>query len=180
MVFDYFKALHLIFMVAWFAGLFYLPRLYIYYVEAEDKAPDAKKVLQDQFLIMIRRLWHIITWPAMILTVVFGTGMLVVNTTFLKMDYMHVKLGMVFLLVLYHVFSYTIYLKMKKGQPVMSSFKLRLWNEVATLLLFGIIFVIVLRDSLTWMIGVGGLVGLAIVLMVAVQLYKRSRERNSD
>ena len=76
---DYFvlKALHLIFVVSWFAALFYIVRLYIYHAEAEDKEEPAKEILQTQYKIMEKRLFYIIGWPAMILTTLFGTWMLI-------------------------------------------------------------------------------------------------------
>ena len=70
--YDFIKALHLIFMVSWFAGLFYMVRLFIYFREASDKTEPEKEILQKQFILMMQRLWWIITTPAMVLTVVFG------------------------------------------------------------------------------------------------------------
>ena len=69
------KALHIIFVVSWFAGLFYIIRLFIYHTEAEEKPESERKALQDQFKIMENRLWYIITWPAAILATVFGVWM---------------------------------------------------------------------------------------------------------
>ena len=65
---SYIKALHIIFVVSWFSGLFYIVRLFIYFAEAEKKEEPAKKILQTQYKIMSKRLWYIITWPSAILT----------------------------------------------------------------------------------------------------------------
>jgi putative membrane protein len=104
--YDFIKALHLIFMVSWFAGLFYMVRLFIYFREATDKAEPEKEILQKQFVIMMQRLWWIITTPAMVLTVVFGVWMLALNPTYLlQAPWMHLKLCFVLLLLIYHFYS---------------------------------------------------------------------------
>jgi putative membrane protein len=101
MTFDVVKALHIIFVVSWFAGLFYMVRLFIYDVEANLKTEPEKSILQKQFQIMQSRLWWIITTPAMILSVVFGTWMIVLNFNYyLSSPWMHLKLGFVFLLLI--------------------------------------------------------------------------------
>ena len=106
--YDYIKALHLIFMVSWFAGLFYMVRLFIYFKEADDKIPAQKAILQPQFVIMMQRLWWIITTPAMLLTVLFGVWMIALNPNYLlHAPWMHLKLGFVVMLLIYHFyFSY--------------------------------------------------------------------------
>ena len=101
--YDFIKALHLIFMVSWFAGLFYMVRLFIYFREAADKPTPEKEIVQNQFVIMMQRLWWIITTPAMVLTVAFGVWMLALNPAYLlKAPWMHLKLGFVLLLLIYH------------------------------------------------------------------------------
>ena len=102
-LFNISKALHIIFMVSWFAGLFYMVRLFIYFVEAGSKEENESKILRKQYLIMQKRLWYIISWPAMILTLIFGSIMLIINPDLLIVGYMHIKLTFVFLLVAYHV-----------------------------------------------------------------------------
>lgn len=176
MDFSIVKALHIIFMVSWFAALFYMPRLLIYFVEANSKAAESKEILQDQFRIMQKRLWFIIGWPAMVLTLVFGIWMLVLRPVYLEFPWMHVKLSMVLILTIYHLATHNIYLKVRNNQSKMSSTKLRLWNEIATILLFAIVFVVVMKDSLSWIWAIVSLVLLAIVLMLATKWYKKKRE----
>ena len=113
--FLYYKALHLIFMVSWFAGLFYTVRLFIYFSEADDTFKENASILKVQYQLMQRRLWYIIAWPAMLLTLTFGILMLVSNPAFLSIPYMHVKLTLVFLLVIYHVLCHFIFLQQKKN-----------------------------------------------------------------
>src|SRR5690606_32295663 len=119
------KALHIIFMVSWFAGLFYIVRLFIYHTEAQEKSEQEKNILSAQFKIMEKKLWWIITTPAMILTVVFGTLMLIENPALLKMPWMHLKLTFIVLLLVYHFKSQKIMLKMDKEIFTWSSNKLR-------------------------------------------------------
>lgn len=174
------KALHIIFMVSWFAGLFYIVRLFIYHVEAEEREPQAKKILQDQYKIMQKRLWYIITWPAGVLTIIFGIWMLVLQPSFLKMPWMHLKLSFVFGLFLYHLKCGHIYSQLQKDIIKWTSTKLRMWNEIATLFLFAIVFIVVVgRTSLDhWYWGVLGLVIFGILMMIIVKLYKKNREKS--
>jgi protoporphyrinogen IX oxidase len=170
------KALHIIFVVSWFAGLFYIVRLFIYHTEAQTKSEDEKRILSDQFQIMERRLWWIITTPAMILTVVFGTWMIIINPSFLQQGWMHIKLTFVVLLLVYHFVCQKIMVDMQKGKFNWKSNALRIWNEVATLSLVAIIFLVTLRDSLDWIKGTVGFFVVAIGLMIAIKMYKRLRK----
>ncbi|HEX4886672.1 MAG TPA: CopD family protein [Luteibaculaceae bacterium] len=176
---DYFyiKALHIIFMVSWFAGLFYLPRLFIYHVEAQDKTAEVRSAFNEQFKLMQRRLWYIITWPAAILTFVFGFWMLYIYPEWLTAPWMHLKLGLVFLLAVYHLACGRLFSKHQRDVFPYSSFKLRLWNEVATLLLIAIVFVVVLKDTISWLYGILGIFIIAGGLTFAVARYKKRRER---
>lgn len=176
------KALHIIFMVSWFAGLFYIVRLFIYHTEAQQKEESARKVLSDQFEIMEKRLWWIITTPAMILTFVFGFWML-----FERWDYffespagrwMHIKLAFVGLLLVYHFVCQKIMFDLKKGKFGWKSNMLRLWNEVATLALVAIVFIVMLKDSMNWIKGTIGFFAVAIGLMILIKMYKRLRAKN--
>ncbi|MEY3591464.1 MAG: hypothetical protein RLZZ38_421 [Bacteroidota bacterium] len=177
MTYDYIKALHLIFMVSWFAGLFYMVRLLIYFREAADKPLTEKQVLQPQFIIMMQRLWWIITTPAMILTVIFGLWMLFLNADYLlKAPWMHLKLGFVGLLLIYHFYTQKMLRSCQKGAINWNSNRLRIWNEVATLFLVSIIFLVVLKNQLSWINGTVGFFGVGILLMLGIKLYKKLRK----
>ena len=110
-----FKTLHLIFMVTWFAGLFYMARLFVYHREAEAKPSPIKEALQDQYAIMERRLFYIITWPGMVLTVIFGTAMLIANPNYLSL-WLYVKLFMVLLLIIYHLYCGELMKDLKEAE----------------------------------------------------------------
>jgi putative membrane protein len=175
--YDFIKALHLIFMVSWFAGLFYMVRLFIYFREAADKPAPEKEILQNQFVIMMQRLWWIITTPAMVLTLVFGVWMLTLNPAYLlKAPWMHLKLGFVLLLLIYHFYSQKLLRNAEAGLIKWSSNQLRIWNEVATLLLVIIVFLVVLKNHLNWISGTLGFFGVGVALMLGIKLYKKLRK----
>ncbi len=174
---GYLKALHIIFIVTWFAGLFYIVRLFIYHTEAETKPEPEKSILQNQYKIMEKRLWYGITWPSMIITLILGSWMLWENSAFLYQAYFVLKLCFVGGLVLYHIQCHVIFKQLQNNIIKHTSFKLRLWNELATLFLVAIVFLIVLKSNSGFIWGTLGLVVFAVTLMLAVKIYKRNRER---
>jgi putative membrane protein len=176
--FQVVKALHLIFMVTWFAGLFYIVRLFVYHAEASKMTEPEKSILTAQYKIMEWRLWYIITWPSMLLNLLFGISMLVKNPEFLTLPFMHVKLVLVGLLAIYHLYCHNILVKIQNNKMTFGSTGFRMLNEVATLLLIAIIFVIVLRDAFSWVYGIIGIMGVAILMMVAIKGYKKMRAKN--
>lgn len=179
MSFDTIKALHIIFVVSWFAGLFYIVRLFIYHTEAQEKPEVEKKVLSQQFEVMEHRLWWIITTPAMVLTIVFGTWMLALNWGYYgTQGWMHIKLSFVGVLLIYHFVCQKIMLDLKRGKFNWKSNGLRLWNELATLCLVAIVFLVVMKNQLTWIKGTVGFFAVAIGLMILIKIYKRVRKAN--
>ena len=171
-----FKALHIVGFTAWFAGLFYLVRMFVYHREAFDKASPEREVLIKQFNLMEWRVYKFICNPAMILTWSFGAAMLVYNPAYLKMPWIHVKLTLVFLLSGYHHSCKSIIKKLEKGESKYSSFQLRLMNEVPTLFLIGIVFMAVLRDTANYLYVFGGLFLFGILLYLSAKAYKKKRE----
>ncbi len=167
------KALHIIFVVSWFAGLFYIVRLFIYHTEAQLKPSNEAEILSAQFTIMEKKLWWIITTPAMVLTVVFGVWMLVLNPGLLSLPWMHIKLTFVLLLLVYHFVCQRLLKKVANGQFNWSSTQLRLWNELATLVLVAVVFLVELQHSMNWIGGTVGFFGVGILLMLLIRIYKR-------
>lgn len=177
MDFNTVKALHIIFVVSWFAGLFYIVRLYIYHTEAQQREEPARSILSEQFIVMQKRLWWIITTPAMVLTIVFGTWMYALNWTYYSVaGWMHLKLGFVALLLIYHFVCQRLMFEMARGRFRWTSNVLRLWNEVATLALVAIVFLVTLKNELNWIWGTVGFFAVAIGLMVLIKIYKRFRK----
>ena len=160
------------------AGLFYMVRLFIYHTEAKQKPEREYTVLHKQFMIMESKLWWIITTPSMYLTILAGIVMLYEAPGLLNVGWMHVKLTFVLGLIAYHFICQRIMHRLKIENSRWTSTKLRLWNELATVLLFAIVFVVVLKSAINWIYGVLGLLLLAIMLMIAVKIYKKIRQHN--
>lgn len=176
MSFVVIKSLHIIFMVSWFAGLFYIVRLFIYHTEAQQRENAARQVLTEQFIIMEKKLWWIITTPAMVLTLLFGIWMLLEVPAYLQMPWMQIKLTFVALLLVYHFISQKILFDLKNNKFNWSSTGLRIWNEGATLVLVAVVFLVVMQDSLNWIKGTIGFFTVAIGLMIGIKMYKRLRK----
>lgn len=176
--YNTYKALHIIFVVSWFAGLFYIVRLFIYHTEANMKSETERDILQKQFNFMQRRLWYVITTPAMILTVVFGSLMLWCQPALFSMPWMQIKLAFVVILLVYHFICQGIMYKLEKGNSGWKSGHLRMWNELATLILVAVIFLVILKDSLSWITGTLSFFGVAIALMLGIKLYKKLTAKN--
>ena len=135
----WFKAFHIIFMVTWFAGLFYLPRLFVYHAESTDD------ISHKRFLVMEKKLFIIMTIGAL-LTAIFGISMAVQKWPILVTEgWFHAKLTLVVLLIAYHAYCYRLMQVFTAGQNTRSSRFYRLFNEVPVLMLFGIVILVVVR-----------------------------------
>jgi len=176
----YLKALHIIFVITWFAGIFYMPRLFIYNTEAETKSEEAKKILHEQFAIMMKRLWYGITFPSAILTLIFGP-IIMFNDGWNKVlfdepgRWLLIKLIFVLLLYLYFFSLHQIFKQQLKGVFKYTSQQLRIWNEVATVFLVAIVMLAVVKQSISVVWGLVGMILLIIVLLCAIRIYKLLR-----
>lgn len=179
MAYLYVKSLHIIFITTWFAGLFYIIRLFIYFKEAEDKEEPAQTILKNQYALMCKRLWYIITWPSAVLATIFAVWLLILQPFWLEANWMIIKLVFVGLLFAYHGSCQVMYNQVAKGVLNYSSYTLRIWNEVATIILFACVFLVVLKTTLGWIFGVAGIVGISILLMLGIKLYKGIRAKKS-
>jgi len=176
----YFKALHIIFIVTWFAGLFYMPRLLIYNTEAGSKPEEAKKVLREQFGIMMKRLWFGITWPSAILTLLLGLFVMWKGgwfEIFATQTWLHIKLIFVVFLYAYHFSLHVLLKKQLKGVFKYSSQQLRIWNELATIFLVAIVMIVVVKQNMSIVWGILGLLLFVIILMSAIKIYKIIRTK---
>ena len=131
---------HIIFMVAWFAGLFYLPRLFVYHAASEND------VACEQFKIMEHKLfWYIMT-PAGILTSVFGVWLFLLNWhAYLMMGWMHAKLFLVFLLWCYHIYCGYLLQQFAFDENKLSSKFYRFFNEFPTIILIAVVILVVVK-----------------------------------
>ncbi|REA56017.1 protoporphyrinogen IX oxidase [Dyadobacter luteus] len=180
MTYLHFKALHIIFVVSWFAGLFYIPRLFVYHTEANTKPEAERNILIAQFVKMEMLLWKAIMVPAAWLAIIFGGILLYITPSWLEQDWMQLKLLFVAGLLAYHFFTGKIRNELKEGKYRFTSFQLRLYNEVATIFLFSIVFLVVLKNTVDWLWGVLGLITFAILMMTAVRIVKRIREKGKE
>ena len=170
-LYNYIKSLHLIFVITWFAGLFYIVRLFVYHAEAKQKPQPEQDILIKQYQLMQYRLWYIITWPSAILEV---------GKVWLTQPWMHVKLAFVFLLYLYHLKCHQIFKQLQNNEVKHSSSFFRIWNEGATIILFAVVFLVILKNAINWIFGVVGIIAFSILLMLGYKLYKKIREKNNS
>jgi putative membrane protein len=177
----YIKALHIIFVVTWFAGLFYMPRLFIYNTEAGGKPEAIRDALREQFNIMMKRLWYGITWPSAVLTLILGLSVLwngnwYKNLFQPELRWLLVKLILVVFLYAYHFSLQRILKQQLKGVFSYSSQQLRIWNEVATIFLVAVVMLVVVKQNISLLWGLGGLVAFVVVLLSAIKIYKALRK----
>jgi putative membrane protein len=184
-MYFYIKALHIIFIVTWFAGMFYIVRLFIYNTEANEKGEPERSILQKQFAIMIKRLWLGITWPSAILTLIFGPWVMFLGNWHNTLSepsgrWLLIKLLFVVGLYAYHFTLHKIYKQELQGVFKYSSQKLRVWNEVATIFLIAIVMLVTVKQSLSFVWGLIGLIAFVILLMSAIKIYKALREKGPE
>jgi protoporphyrinogen IX oxidase len=180
MAYYWFKAFHIVGVVVWFAGLFYLVRLFIYHVEAEAEAEPARSILKKQYELMEKRLYSIITTPGMVVTVAMAIGLLVLMPEYLHQGWMHAKLGFVALLIGYHHYCKRLMKQLARGECKWSSQQLRALNEAPTLLLVVVVMLVVFKGSLpadatTWLVA-----GLVVFMAATIQLYARKRRLDKE
>ncbi len=180
MNYELLKSLHIIFVIAWFAGLFYLPRLLVYHAEAQEKSETEKLILSAQFYKMERLLYNAIMLPAMWLT--WATGILLIYsawwTGFGEQSWLHLKLGFVVALTIYHFYCRHLIISFRGNRYILSGNQLRLFNEIATILLVAIVFLVVAKNTMDWIAGLFGFFAFAVLIMLAVKIVKRIRLRS--
>ena len=176
-MYSYIKALHIIFIVTWFSGMFYIVRLFIYNTEANEKAEPEKTILQQQFNIMIRRLWFGITWPSAVLTLIFGPWVWYLFMHWHLDNWLVIKLCFVVGLYAYHFTLHAIYKQQASGVFKYTSGQLRIWNELATIFLIAIVMLAVVKQSMSLVWGLAGLALFILLLMSAVRIYKLIRTK---
>jgi protoporphyrinogen IX oxidase len=180
MAYSWFKAFHLIGIVVWFAGLFYLVRLFIYHVEANQEPEPARTILKNQYQIMEKRLYHIITTPGMLVTVAMAIGLLSTEPDVLKEGWLHIKLLFVALLLGYHHYCGRLMKKLAADECRWSGQQLRALNEAPTVMLVAIVLLAVFKNNLPTDITVWGIFAMIIFMAVTIQLYAKKRKRDKE
>ncbi len=182
MLYYYLKALHIIFVVTWFSGMFYMPRIFIYNTEAIAKPEAIRNALHEQFNLMMKRLWYGITWPSAILTLIFGPWVMI-NFNWHKIvfeeegKWLLIKLIFVVFLYVYHFSLHSIFKQQIAGVFKYSSQQLRIWNEVATIFLIAIVMLATVKQSISLLWGLVGLILFIVLLMSAIKIYKIIRTK---
>jgi putative membrane protein len=180
MAYSWFKAFHIIGIVVWFAGLFYLVRLFIYHVEANQEPEPARTILKNQYQIMEKRLYNIITTPGMLVTVAMAIGLLSTEPEVLKQGWLHFKLLFVVLLVGYHHYCGRLMKKLAADECRWSSQQLRALNEAPTVMLVVIVMLAVFKNNLPTDITAWVIFAMIIFMAVTIQLYARKRRLDKE
>lgn len=180
MAYFWFKAFHLIGIVVWFAGLFYLVRLFVYHAEASEQTEPAQTILKNQYQIMEKRLYNLITMPGMVVTVVMAIGLLTTEPEVLKEGWLHIKLAFVVALLAYHFYCGRLMRRLAAGECAWTGQQFRYLNEAPTLLLVAIVLLAVFKNSLPTDITAWGSLGLIVAMVAIIQLYAKKRKRAKE
>ncbi len=173
----YLKSLHIIGFVSWFAGLFYLVRMFVYHSEVDEKPAHLQEDWKKQYTLMQWRVYKIICNPAMMITWIFGLLMLINTPSFLSQGWIHVKLFLLVLLTIYHLYCKKIIKKQELNQATFNSFQFRLMNELPTLFLVAIVLLAVVKDLINFLYLFCGVIAFGFLLYIAAKAYKRSRNK---
>ena len=160
-----------------------MPRLFVYNTEAQEKPEAVRDALHEQLNIMMKRLWYAITWPSAIITFIFGFTVMFAgswNKVLFAPEgrWLLVKLFFVLGLYIYHFTLHKIFKEQLQGNFKYTSQQLRIWNEVATIFLIAIVMLAVVKQSLSFIWGITGLILFVVLLMSAIKIYKLLRTRN--
>ena len=182
MLYIIIKAVHLIFMVSYFAGIFYLVRLFVYYKDTDAFEENKKQVLREQYVFMARRLWNIITVPAGVIILVSGLIMIYLNFGLMKTPWFHLKLTFLLGLAAYHYWCWKKVIQIKNLQgnvlPI-ENIKLRQANEIATFILFLVVFTVILKSMVIafwWQLIVGFIVLVGLIMMTVKLVNKKNKQ----
>ncbi|MCW4452692.1 CopD family protein [Kaistella sp. BT6-1-3] len=181
MLYTILKAFHITFMVSYFAGIFYLVRLFVYYKDTDEFEVGKKAILREQYVFMARRLWNIITVPAGVIMLVTGLSLIYLNFGLMKTPWFHLKLTFLIGLAFYHYWCWKKVLQMKnlKGDILpIKNIKLRQANEIATFILFLVVFTVILKSWVLeyWWQLITGFFVLVVAIMLTVKLVNKAKK----
>ncbi|MFN6469742.1 MAG: protoporphyrinogen oxidase HemJ [Nostoc sp. SerVER01] len=180
MAYSWFKAFHIVGFVVWFAGLFYLVRLFIYHVEANQEPEPARTILKNQYQIMEKRLYHIITNPGMFVTIAMAIGLISTEPEVLKEGWLHIKLLFVAILIGYHHYCARLIKKLAADECAWSSQQLRALNEAPTVMLVAIVLLAIFKNNLPTDMAAWGIFAMIILMAVTIQLYAKKRRQDKE
>ena len=182
MLYTVLKAVHIIFMVSYFAGIFYLVRIFVYYKDTDAFDENKKNILREQYVFMARRLWNIITVPAGVIMLLSGLTLIFLNFGLMKTPWFHLKLTFLLGLAFYHYWCWQKVLQIKNLSgnllPV-QNIKLRQANEIATFILFLVVFTVILKSMVIeyWWQLISGFIVFVLVVMLTVKLVNRKKKK---
>ena len=181
MLYTILKAFHIVFMVSYFAGIFYLVRLFVYYKDTDEFEAPKKQILREQYVYMTRRLWNIITVPAGVIMLVTGLSLIYLNFGLMKTPWFHLKLTFLLGLAAYHFWCWKKVLQMKnlRGEVLpIKNIKLRQANEIATFILFLVVFTVILKSWVLdyWWQLITGFIVLVVAIMLTVKLVNKAKK----
>ena len=176
----WFKTLHIIGVVVWFAGLFYLVRLFIYHVEAYNMEENIKEAFINQYSLMEKRLANIITTPGMLLAVSMAIGLLIVEPSWMSQKWMQIKLLFVTFLLAYHFYCYRLMNLLSKSECLWTGKQLRILNELPTLLLVVIVMLVVFKNNFPTNAATWFVFALVLLMALSIQLYARIRRLRNE
>lgn len=175
MAYLWFKAFHIVGIVCWFAGMFYLPRLFVYHAEANEQPEPARSILKNQYQIMEKRLYRIIMTPAMILTIAMAIGLVWTEPDVLKQPWLHIKLACVALLLAYHHLCARIMKQFAADRCKMTGQQFRWFNEFPTVFFVIVVMLAIFKNNLPTSATTWGIVAMVIAMAAFIQLYARKR-----
>lgn len=180
MLYSIIKAFHIVFIVSYFAGIFYLVRIFVYYKDTDEFEETKKKILREQYVFMARRLWNIITVPAGIIMLTTGITMIMLNLGLMKTPWFHLKLTFLIGLGIYHYWCWKKLNEIKNLHGTNLStpnLKLRQANEIATFIVFLVVFTVILKSMAIdyWWQLIAGFFVLVALIMTTVKLVNKKK-----
>ncbi|GAB4386010.1 MAG: protoporphyrinogen oxidase HemJ [Elainellaceae cyanobacterium] len=175
MAYLWFKSFHILGFVAWFAGLFYLPRLFIYHIEAEERAEPVRAALKEEYSRIEKLLYKLIMMPAMLFTVAMAIGIISTEPYVLRETWLHMKLLLVLFLIGFHFYCGRLIRQLEAGTCSVSSLQMRRINEIPTILLGLVVLLAIFKNNLPINITVLGTGMMIAAFAIIIQLYARQR-----
>ena len=174
----WFKSLHIIGVIVWFSGLFYLVRLFIYHEESNSLKEELKIAFNNQYSLMEKRLANIITTPGMILAISMAVCLVIYQPAWLYERWLQIKISFVIGLLIYHFFCYRIMNSLQNGTSKITARQLRLLNELPTLLLFIIVLLVIFKNNFPTSVATWSIIGLTLFMLISIQIYSKIRREN--
>lgn len=180
MAYYWYKAFHIVGFVTWFGGLFYLPRLFIYHQEANEKPEPARTILQEQFQIMEKRLYSIIMTPGMLVTIAMAIGLITTTPDVLHETWLHVKIALVLGLIGYHHYCKRLMKQLAANECKWNSQQLRAINEVPTVFLVLIVMLGIFKNGFPTGAATWTIVAMVVAMAATIQLYAKKRRLDKE